>query len=1035
MYRKRVLSAVAVLLLGLAAGPAASAADPNLVGWWTFDEGSGTVAKDSSGYGNDGALNGNPQWVFGYLGGALEFDGADDYVDCGNDPSLDLTTWTITFWLKATQNKNYSGFVIKGLDAAENYEVLGFADGSVHMPITFRDGTRTFVNTAAGAIVVGEWAHFAYSYSSATGRRFYKDGSLIFSDAPTGTPQSSTDPLTIGNERPLSRFTNGIMDDVRIYNRALKDAEIKVLAARPKAYDPQPADGATGVTMPLLQWTTATFAQFHAVYLGTSPELTAANLVSPRQPFTMYYSLAGFQPGVTYYWRIDEIEASGTVQTGDVWSFTAAPTTAFAPTPRNGDKWIDPNTDLAWKPGQGATQHDVYFSTDQAAVANRDAGALKGSGQPAATYEPGKMAAETTYYWAVDETTMTGTKYAGEVWSFTTIGPGGGVKGEYFNGMTPAGVPGLTRIDPAIDFSWGDPGGPGTPIGVDQFSARWTADLEIAVADTYTFITSTDDGVRLWLNDEQIINQWVDQGTTDVFSRPLALKPGIYPLRMEYYENTGGAVARLFWQTPTMARQIIPAGPLQPPLRPRALYPANEDVNIPQDVTLMWGAGEKAVQHQVYFGEDKDAVANATPDSADICKGQQALDATSFSPGSLEWNKTYYWRIDEVNDASAESPWKGSVWSFTTADFIVVDDFESYNDEVDKGTRIYETWIDGLTNLTTSTVGNWNAPFAEQVVVHGGKQSMPMDYNNINSPYYAEAEREFSPVQNWTVGDVTDLVLFFRGRPAAFVEGADGAITMSGSGHDIWDEADDCRLASKRLSGDGSIVVKVDSVANTNTWAKAGVMIRETLEGGSKMVYMVVTPGNGVSFGWRTFADNTPEQVNKTGITAPQWVKLTRKGDVFTAQYSADGKAWTDLPKADGTPVSVLLTGTVYIGLCLTSHDAAFITTATFSNITAGGTGSWQVAAVGDDPEPANSPQSLYLVVEDSTGKSKVVTHLDAGAVNVAEWTEWKIPLSDLAGVNLAKVKKLYIGVGDRANPAADGGGRIYIDDIRVTKP
>ena len=1035
MYRKRVLSAVAVLLSGLMAGRPASAADPNLVGWWTFDEGSGTVAKDSSGYGNDGALNGNPQWVFGYLGGALEFDGADDYVDCGNDPSLDLTTWTITFWLKATQNKNYSGFVIKGLDAAENYEVLGFADGSVHMPITFRDGTRTFVNTAAGAIVVGEWAHFAYSYSSATGRRFYKDGSLIFSDAPTGTPQSSTDPLTIGNERPLSRFTNGIMDDVRIYNRALKDAEIKVLAARPKAYDPQPADGATGVTMPLLQWTTATFAQFHAVYLGTSPDLTAANLVSPRQPFTMYYALAGFQPGVTYYWRIDEIEAGGTVQTGDVWSFTAAPTTAFAPTPRNGDKWIDPNTDLAWKPGQSATQHDVYFSTDQAAVANRDAGALKGSGQPAATYEPGKMAAETTYYWAVDETTMTGTKYAGEVWSFTTIGPGGGVKGEYFNGMTPAGVPGLTRIDPAIDFSWGDPGGPGTPIGVDQFSARWTADLEIAVADTYTFITSTDDGVRLWLNDEQIINQWVDQGTTDVFSRPLALKPGIYPLRMEYYENTGGAVARLFWQTPTMARQIIPAGPLQPPLRARVLYPASGDVNIPQDVTLLWSAGEKAAAHAIYFGEDANAVASATPDSPDVYKGEQAVDATSFSPGSLEWNKTYYWRIDEVNDASAESPWKGSVWSFTTADFIVVDDFESYNDEVDKGTRIYETWIDGLTNLTTSTVGNWNAPFAEQVVVHGGKQSMPIDYNNVNSPYYAEAEREFSPVQNWTVGDVTDLVLFFRGRPAAFVEGADGAITMSGSGHDIWDAADDFRFASKRLSGDGSIVVKVDSVANTNAWAKAGVMVRETLDGGSKMAYMVVTPGNGVSFGWRTFADNTPEQVNKTGITAPQWVKLTRKGDVFTAQYSADGKAWTDLPKADGTAVSVTLTGSVYIGLCLTSHDAAFITTATFSNITAGGTGSWQVAAVGDDPEPANSPQSLYLVVEDSTGKSKVITHPDAGAVNVAEWTEWKIPLADLAGVNLTKVKKLYIGVGDRADPAADGGGRIYIDDIRVTKP
>ena len=71
-----------------------------LVGWWRFDEGTGTTAADSSGNGNDGTFNGDPQWVVGYFGGALEFDGSDDYIDCGNDPSLDLTKWTITFWLK-----------------------------------------------------------------------------------------------------------------------------------------------------------------------------------------------------------------------------------------------------------------------------------------------------------------------------------------------------------------------------------------------------------------------------------------------------------------------------------------------------------------------------------------------------------------------------------------------------------------------------------------------------------------------------------------------------------------------------------------------------------------------------------------------------------------------------------------------------------------------------------------------------------------------------------------------------------------------
>ena len=166
-----------------------SAVEADLVAYWRLDEGSGTTANDSTGHGNDGTFHGDPQWVVGYLGGALEFDGTDDWLDCGSDPSLDLTTWTIAFWLNVNQNKDYNGFVIKGLDAAENYEVLGFADGSFHFPIQHTDGSRTYVNTSAGVIVPDEWAHFAYSYDAAEGRRFYKNGSLIFEDTDSGTPQ------------------------------------------------------------------------------------------------------------------------------------------------------------------------------------------------------------------------------------------------------------------------------------------------------------------------------------------------------------------------------------------------------------------------------------------------------------------------------------------------------------------------------------------------------------------------------------------------------------------------------------------------------------------------------------------------------------------------------------------------------------------------------------------------------------------------------------------------------------------------------
>jgi len=130
------------------------------------------------------------------------------------------------------------------------------------------------------------------------------------------------------------------------------------------------------------------------------------------------------------------------------------------------------------------------------------------------------------------------------------------------------------------------------------------------------------------------------------------------------------------------------------------------------------------------------------------------------------------------------------------------------------------------------------------------------------------------------------------------------------------------------------------------------------------------------------------------------------------------------------------MAGNIYIGLCVTSHNSAATTTAELSGAatTGGVTGAWKEAWIGDDPDRTNGSAALYAVVEDSAGKSVVVTHPDPAAVNLAAWTQWKIPLSSLTGVNLAKVKKLYLGAGDRKNPAPDGFGRLYIDDIQVIK-
>jgi hypothetical protein len=138
-----------------------------------------------------------------------------------------------------------------------------------------------------------------------------------------------------------------------------------------------------------------------------------------------------------------------------------------------------------------------------------------------------------------------------------------GLVGHYFKGRNFAGKPAL-RIDPEIAFDWGmgDPGMRG--LGPDDFCVRWTGQVKADKTGTHTFFTETDDGVRLWVNGTKLVDQWVDQGTTE-FKGEINLEAGkTYDLVMEYYENNGDAVAKLFWSVGGAEKKIIPAAALSP---------------------------------------------------------------------------------------------------------------------------------------------------------------------------------------------------------------------------------------------------------------------------------------------------------------------------------------------------------------------------------------------------------------------------------------------------------------------------------------
>ena len=197
--------------------------------------------------------------------------------------------------------------------------------------------------------------------------------------------------------------------------------------------------------------------------------------------------------------------------------------------------------------------------------------------------------------------------------------------------------------------------------------------------------------------------------------------------------------------------------------------------DVSQSPLLLWTSGAYTARHDVYFGENEQAVADANVETAGIYRGRQDLGLTSYEPGPLEPNKTYYWRVDEVNEAESWEFIPGAVWSFTAAGFIVVDDFELYDDNAYANRAIFQTWLDGYGfgspfggpyfegNGTGSSVGHWKAPFAEQTIVHGGRQAMPLDYNNVDIPWYSQAERTWPTPQDWTVNGADTLRVFFRG--------------------------------------------------------------------------------------------------------------------------------------------------------------------------------------------------------------------------------------------------------------------------------
>ncbi|HVE40555.1 MAG TPA: hypothetical protein VNM14_11735 [Planctomycetota bacterium] len=208
---------------------------------------------------------------------------------------------------------------------------------------------------------------------------------------------------------------------------------------------------------------------------------------------------------------------------------------------------------------------------------------------------------------------------------------------------------------------------------------------------------------------------------------------------------------------------------------------------------------------------------------------------------------------------------------------------------------------------------------------------------------------------------------------------------VGGGGGDIWGSADQFHYMSQTLSGNCELVAKVLTQGNTNVWAKAGVMIRETTAAGSTYAYTSATPGNGMDMQWRTATGiNAAAATQTAGITLPQWVRLTRVGDVFTGYASPDGTTWTQIGQ-----VTITMAASVQVGLAVTSHDNAQRSNCTFSNFTVkDGTGTtiWPLAPP-TNVQPTNNINSVTLNWTASTSASTTGYTILRGSTNGGPYT------------------------------------------------
>ncbi|MFH1881254.1 MAG: PA14 domain-containing protein [Planctomycetota bacterium] len=619
-----------------------------------------------------------------------------------------------------------------------------------------------------------------------------------------------------------------------------------------------------------------------------------------------------------------------------------------------------------------------------------------------------------------------------------------GLRGEYYHG----GAGNLwrdlimVRIDPTIDFSWGD-GSPDPSMNVDGFTVRWTGMIEVPASAAYTFHSQTDDGIRLYVNGELIINNWTDHANTHD-SGDISLKAGQkYEIILEWYENGGGAICELSWESSTIAREAIPSQYLSVE-RPFPRNPEPADGAVLRDtwVSFTWASGDYAVSHDVYLGENYDDVAAGT---GDTFQGNQTDNYFTIGfpgfpyPDGLVPGMTYYWRIVEVDESNPESPWEGSVWSFSIAPKSAFSpDPVDGSESVDPNVAL--SWEPGI-----GTILHYVYFGDDYDVVDNAAGSMPW-----GTLTYSPGTLDLEKVYYWRV-DAFHGVETFKGDIWSFsTPGAVGSPMPSNGAVDVtqvqilsWAASDSAASHQVYFGTDKDAVRSADTGSpeykgsknlgsesydpgklewdTTYYWRVDEVKADSTSQKG--MVWSFTTANFLIVDDFESYNDLDPADPASNRIFNV-WL------DGFDDQTNGSLVGYDTAPFAEQ---NIVHSGSQSMPMSYDNAVGKSEVTLTLTyprDWTEKGVTTLTIWYIGD---AANAAEPLYVALNGSA----VVSHDNPDAAQITTWTQWDIDLQAFAdqGVNLANVNTIALGLGNRNNPLAGGSGTMYIDDIRLYPP